>query len=896
MSVKRRVNWISQQRVDTPDMRAVESAASNDFDELIQGFVTGIGNGYIIRGFEVAWSGAIGGAASGLSLLVDPGAIFHPGSSQSGTFYLVPAGTAPQQLNSATNVIVDGAFAPSAINYVGLEYERFIDDTTSSQVYLWNPTTNNETTKNAPRATILRYRIKISTSTPPSTVLPICTVLTDSGNNVVNVEDARAILGRLGKGGFSPDPFNSYSWPEGRDENPSNSSSNSLSPFQGGDKAIGSLKEWMDAVMTALKEIKGTTYWYSQSSSGSLESLREDLGNTVITGRGTITHSETVAGRLNWSDDINIRVVGSSLTYTLIANPTSSNITLGDDEVAYITLVRGITIVPNLIFTNSSKIVTSVGAVSWTALLQSGDWLKVGSDSDSGYYEIDTVDSSTQVTLVENFGGTSTGAPGTKAKYAFGSYQTSASPSTSRHIFIADRNLVPQGENTFWLYLRSDNAGSTARIYVRFLGSEIQQGESEDISDNVPLNLLEYVGSPIESATKPQYVSALNPGSVPEITDLLIGSAATITSNQYFLINSSGDSRLYYVWFNKNGTGVDPEPTGTSAGIEVVISTGQTAVQVATALAAALSGTFYDDFDAVQKANPNDNQVRVTNNSAGTCANAVNFNVGAPFAITLIQNGTGTGNIIIEDGDNLTLAIKKLDRAYGNILAALDDPSYEESVQIVTSGQVPPDSLNGPIAPNTMIQLPLNSRLSMAIQKYTVGAGILVVYLNGQKIRAGIDYNEVGASQSASQYIENLFELEVGDSLEFRMQGLGGGSSGGGGGGVGPQGPPGPAGPAGSDAIGGPVAISIKTGNYTVQLSDNVLLGNAIGGAIQFQLPTAASAVGQVFFVKKIDASGNAVSIKAFGSELIDGFNTQSTSTQWETFTIVSNGTSWYIL
>lgn len=883
MAVQRRVNWISQQRVDTPDMRAVESAASNDFDQLIQAFVTGTGNGYLIRGFEISMAGAIGGAASGLQMLVDPGAIFHPNSSQSGTFYLVPSGTPAQQLNSATNTIVDGAFAPSAINYIGVEYERFIDDTTSSQVYLWNPTTNNETTKNAPRASILRFRIKISTSTPASSVLPICTVLTDSGNNVVSISDARAILGRLGKGGFAADPFNKYGWPEGRTENASTSSSNSINPFQGGDKAIGSLKDWMDAVMTALLEIKGTTYWYSQSSSGSLESLREDLGNTVITGRGSITHSDVTAGLINWSDDINIRVIGSRLAYTLKANPSTTDITLTDDRVAYISLVRGITIVPNLIFTNSSAVVTSVGSIAWTAPLQAGDWLKVGAADDSGYYQIQSVDSLTQVTLTEVFGGTSTGAPGTKAKYAFGSYQTSPAPSTNRHIFVADRKSVPSGENIFWLYLRSDNAGTIPRVYIRFLGTEISQGESEDISDNVPLTLLQYVGSPLESASKPQYVSALNPGSVPEIVDIKIGSAATIITNHYFFINSSGDARPYYVWFNKDGTGVDPQPPG-KIGIEVDISTGQTAPQVAALLAIALNGTFYNDFSAIQKAIPNTDTLRVTNRSAGNCVAAVNFNVASPFAITVIQTGTGQGNIIVEDGDNLTLAIKKLDGAYGNILAAINDPTYDEAVDISVF-----------TASGTSLTLPLNTRFGNVQQKYTVGKGIVQFYINGQFQRLNVDFGEVGAPGSVSQQIQLLRSLQPGDTIEYRISAIGGGP-GGGGGGPGPQGPPGPQGIPGSDAIGGPVAISTKNSNYTVMNSDNVLLANCAGGNIIFQLPTCASAIGQVFFFKKKDATGNSMIIQAFGSEVIDGLNSQSTSIQFETFTIVTDGVAWFII
>lgn len=881
MAVQRRVNWLSQQRVDTPDMRAVESAASNDFDQLFQALVTGTSQSYIIRGFRISMAGAIGGAASGLQMLVDPGAVLHAQSSQSGTFYLVPSGTPAQQLNSATNTIVDGAFAPSAINYVGIEYERFVDDSTSSQVYLWNPTTKNETTKNAPRATILRYRIKISTSTPGSTVLPVCTVLTDSGNNVVSISDNRPLFGRLGTGGWSANPFNTYSWSEGRTENASQSSSNSVDPFAGGDKAIQNLKEWMDAVMTAIKEVKGTTYWYSQSSSGSLETLREDLGNTVITGRGTVKHSDITAGQMNWSDDINIRVIGSRLSYTLLANASSTDITLANDEAAYITLVRGVTILPNLIYTNSSAIVTSVGNVAWTGPLQAGDWIKVGAENDSGYYEILSVDSSSQVTLVEVYQGASTGAAGTKSKYAFGSYETSPTPSTNRHIYVTDRKSVPQGEDVFWLFLRHDNGGATPRVYVRFLGAEIEQGEEEHISDNVPLNVLEYMGSPSESATKPQYVSALTPGSVPEITDIDFPDASSITNNSYFLICSSSDARKYYVWANKDGAGTDPEVPG-YLGVEVAISTGDSAEIVALTYASALNSLAVEDFEVTINSPSSDGSIRVTNTSAGAASDTVDFNTG--FIITKVQEGTGIGNKIIEDGDNLTLSIKKLDGAFGSILDALDDPNYDEHEDIAV------DTPSGSI-----LTLPLNSRMGNVQQKYSVGKGSIQFYINGQYQRLNEDFGEIGAPGAISQTIQIFRDLVAGDVISYRMSGLGSGA-GGGSGGVGPQGPPGIQGPAGADAIGGPVAISTKNAPYTVTLGDNVLLGNCATQSVIFTLPPAASAVGQVFFFKKIDSSLNAMVVQANGAELIDSSNTLSTITQWEAFTIVTDGTQWYLL
>jgi len=892
MAVKRRVSWISQQRVDVPDMRALESAASNDFDELVKALFTGEEEGYILRGFELSMAGAIGGASSALQMFVAEAAVLHTRSSQSGAYLVVPAGTPPEPLNSATNTIVDGAFAPNAINYVGLEYERFIDDTTSAQVYIWNPTTDSETTKVAPRAQILRYRIKITASTWATNVLPICTVTTDAGNNVTDIGDSRRDFFRLGTAGRSTaNPFYVYPWTaqsEGRVENPPSSNSNAVNPFHGGDKMLGTFKDWMDAVMSQILEIKGTTYWYSLGTSGSLASLRQDLGNTISTGAGIISHSADTAGLINWDEDIHFKVVGSRLDYVLLANPSSIDITLNDNQVAYVNLVRGVLVTPNLIFTNGSAIITSVGNVAWTAPLAAGDWVKAGADTDAGYYKIQTVDSLSQITLTENFGGTSTGAAGAKAKYAFGSYSTSPAPSTGRHIFIADREDVPEGENIFWFLLRADNGGVIPKVYVRFIGSELELGESEEIDDGVSRQLLQYIGSPLESASKPQYASALNPGSLPEKTTITTGDATTMVSNQYFFINSSADSRRYAVWVNKDGTGVQPNAPFVNAYVEWIISTGQTATQTAQALATVLASTDDEDFTTVAGIA----QVLVTNKSAGTCADAVNFNVGAPFAVTVTQQGTGSGNFAINDGDSLTLAIKKLDEAIREISSLLDEPGYCEYVDIVASGGVPPASIDVPVISGDLIQLPDNSRLGNLPQKYTVGQGVLELDLNGIELAYGRDFNEVGAAGTASDQIEILRSLFAGDSLGFKILVQGGP---GGGGGVGVQGPPGPMGVPGNDAIGGPIAISTKIVDYTVMTSDNMLRADASSGTITFSLPPAASAVGNVFFLKKVDASANPMIVEADGSELIDGFNTQQTTVQYESFTIVSNGTGWDI-
>jgi hypothetical protein len=107
MSVRRRQNWINQQRVDVPHIRSIESAVSNDFDELLESFVLGASSSYVLRGFEINMTGAIGSAASGLQMVVGNSALFHGQSSVSGTFFVIDEGTDNEILNSTVNDKID---------------------------------------------------------------------------------------------------------------------------------------------------------------------------------------------------------------------------------------------------------------------------------------------------------------------------------------------------------------------------------------------------------------------------------------------------------------------------------------------------------------------------------------------------------------------------------------------------------------------------------------------------------------------------------------------------------------------------------------------------------------------------------------------------------------------
>jgi len=802
MAVKRSGNWASQIRADVPDMRAIESSVRNDFDELLAALVLGDQNSLVIRGFEINMPGSIGNSANSLTMAVADSAFMHGNSVTSGTFFVVRPGQASEILNSTVNPRVVGSFSPNSNNYVSLDISRAVDDTTSAPRAVWDPVNKIEVSKVLPLSETANYTIKITTSSFAANTLPVCIVATDSANNVISIQDRRPLFSRLGTAGTgAPNPAYIYPWtnqPQGRQENPSSSSNSNLSPFQGGDKMIKTLKEWMDAVMSSLREIKGTNYWYSINVGGSLPSLRQDAINSVITSKGNISHDlpKTTPGRLNWSDDIFVRIVGSRLAYKISANSATSHVTLTDGQVAYITLTRDQSITTPLIFTNGSPTIQSVGAVAWTLGLVAGDFIRPEGFDEAYYYKILTVDSLSQVTLTQNYGGASTGASGNSARYAWGVYSTNAAPSTGRHVFVANREAVPLGENMFWIAFRDDNGGTVPKIYTRFKAGELEQGESEDISDGTPQQVLDYIGTPSETATKPQYGFTTDAGFPSQITE----------------------------------------------------------------------------------------------------------------------------------DDNLTEAIGKLINNGNDIADFLDNPSYEESYEIV-SGTPVGNQIN-PTLTGDLITIPVNSRLPASPQQYyVVGKGTLEVYLNGAFLVKDFanGWAELGTSGTNSSQIILNTPTVVGDLLTFRLDATGGPGAGGGGGGGGSA--------PDDDFVTLASSTSVASGdfmliydvaaagyrkelrsnvekgakrasiihavsNVTVDDSMDVIIVDASSANVTVTLPPTSGGLDKKFDIKRIDNSANTVTIVASDASLLDNLASDSSLLQYDSWTLVKDtvmGKYWYI-
>jgi hypothetical protein len=89
------------------------------------------------------------------------------------------------------------------------------------------------------------------------------------------------------------------------------------------------------------------------------------------------------------------------------------------------------------------------------------------------------------------------------------------------------------------------------------------------------------------------------------------------------------------------------------------------------------------------------------------------------------------------------------------------------------------------------------------------------------------------------------------------------------------------------------VAVNVTT-TYTVPAEVYYVRANATGGAFTVTLPLAATRVGRVIIIKKIDSSVNAVTVGISGSDTIEGSATVSLAAQWNKLVVIAGASgSW---
>lgn len=100
-------------------------------------------------------------------------------------------------------------------------------------------------------------------------------------------------------------------------------------------------------------------------------------------------------------------------------------------------------------------------------------------------------------------------------------------------------------------------------------------------------------------------------------------------------------------------------------------------------------------------------------------------------------------------------------------------------------------------------------------------------------------------------------------------------------------------------AAGGVSTTASKTGNYTlVNGTDQVVFGDASGGAFTFTLPTAVGNTGQIFTMIKITTSTASITIATTSAQTLGSMASGVAKLDFinENLTVVSDGTNWQVL
>ena len=96
----------------------------------------------------------------------------------------------------------------------------------------------------------------------------------------------------------------------------------------------------------------------------------------------------------------------------------------------------------------------------------------------------------------------------------------------------------------------------------------------------------------------------------------------------------------------------------------------------------------------------------------------------------------------------------------------------------------------------------------------------------------------------------------------------------------------------GSNWVNDKLNVVNKTAAYTATLADDFITVDTSSGSVTVTLPAVATTTGHEYNIVKITAA-NTLTVDAAGAELINGATTITTTTQWATIRLVSNGTYW---
>ena len=240
MAMLQRTRVLPNQRLDLPDFNNIEDFVCADF-KAIQKNIWANDN-FVYSGFE-----ATGTGTDTLSVvLAGSEATF---SKDDGALFIGAPALSPLTTNTLT---------PSATNYVELIVDQ--DTGGADSRAFWDPTAaggqGGEFSQIVDTFTFIKASFTINTSnfTGDADKLKICEVDVNGSGVITEIRDRRDLFWRLGRGS---NPTFSFPWASRVEP--------ALTQFTGADKDIKHFKNWADAVMTKLKELGGSTYWYEVS-------------------------------------------------------------------------------------------------------------------------------------------------------------------------------------------------------------------------------------------------------------------------------------------------------------------------------------------------------------------------------------------------------------------------------------------------------------------------------------------------------------------------------------------------------------------------------------------------------------------------------------------------------
>jgi len=289
------------------------------------------------------------------------------------------------------------------------------------------------------------------------------------------------------------------------------------------------------------------------------------------------------------------RVVRRFKDSIYIDNPNSveEEVTIGNNNVE---LYSNNPIPLNLIFTNASTTVVSVGNVDWTSIVEAGDFIKDASKGDNYYYKIDSVDSTFQITLATPFQESSSSVDGIEAVY------------TDLDIDLTDFDVEKLD----------------GKVRLKWAGAG-----AEPSFENLRPGNIATLGEDFDAANEGDFHVVDSGEKLQEVTQFKMSREVDINNSEYGIMYSSENVNEYHFYFK------GPDPGATANPISVGLVGSESAEQVAVKFADAINTQASADFTAVAEGDT----VTVTTTGVGETTDAFNFNISGEFAVEVKQQG-----------------------------------------------------------------------------------------------------------------------------------------------------------------------------------------------------------------------------------------------------------------